>query len=1431
MGTVDLRQYVQDRLLAYDPTIDLSEGSPAQVQIVDPIVRRFTPDPFEMNIDAYIDALLTQQFPDYNFREGSGIRDLLVKPATLLMDPVSREVQLIKQGQSLSQPDLLASTEADALVANLFVSRSTGGLSAGSVRAYFATPMPIGIGVGNIGFTGDGLRFIPTSLQSISAEAMIFNQDGNLYYFDINYVAEAPGTQYNVDKGAIIGITNLNAAVRVTNLEKFENGLDEESTDELIDKAETGITERSLVTARGVSSRLRNQFSDLKHLQIVGFNDSEMERDVVTGGDLGPALLSGNDGYTEDSGDGSGVTRYFKSRYVEFTDLFSTTGAVENYYLSSSQMHRGTDAAVVISDFTHVYVASLTFTDEDVGRTFAMIGTTDPANTGYFRIVAIVGPHEVKLDLGSAPWVGVYETGMTWMFERPNSDLLIESVVGTHELKLVAGNELDIDTDSLIWSVRKKEITISDIPGGIIFTEDESISIQSDEIHIGGCSDFFVRGVSVDEETLDLTAISGESSVTKGTGLSADTTLSHFVRHEGKNFVTAGVKVGHSLIIEDGINAGTYTLLRVGEKPSAAPGAATEYLQVDPPITSTESGLRYRVVDTIDIDLVEPKTIRGEGTDGQVIQLSTVMTTAAAIDFLALGIEVGDILEFLTGANKGEYTIKQIGGVGNRDLTLDRQFMTTETNVSWKVYSRHTGLDLPLVRVSSIEMLDSSSQPTGDGIPLADPVDARSTSFSNAGRGVKVSTRDARTGIIGTVDLTAGGVFPLGTCVLQVSLNGAAAVPITLTGAASISELLNLINVACPNIAGTITYDSKTYLTLRSSDRWIQVQAGADNAEVGLDVLGEDNRQIKSAGVITDWTSAAYDLKAIEDVVSITTGDNIGFLYLVAMASSPNRLLAVLFDEETGRVRFLQPNVGVSMSVGSRSYGKARVYFLEPVSFQVKGGWRPSLKNSTDYPANQAIGASIPRDEEAVAFFTAVVNGATLRFMPDPELDYQIVPSPEGSVPNNLDTTNGNPLIISDALPAGDLGKNSRDSVLNFLKREVRVGDVVELTYQPIQGTADLNSLDYLPDPPTLAGETLIISIDGAPARTFSFSDQLTDPSKVAEEINKFFGSTIAYIETVATDKYLRLEADFEIVLYGSGTANTDLGLPTSDTNNRAAAAVAGNYAVTVLGNPSDLTQSDRLTVSPTPTANSQAQHFKVWRPGMQRLHSTAMNNQTENGLYYMDVELLSEGSGDQWNLDAGVLLVLEGYESEGYRLVVADANLSYSTQEQVKLLLSRRLLLVGSSDRPDEATLLSGQNTQLNYDRSSLTAQIQSFASSELERVLTASIVVRHLQPHYLNFTLNYRGGSDSPVVEQDIFDYLNGLTPDERVEVSEIQDRASRRSADYVENPIELVAVAHAADRSISVDRSEDYVTKGRLATFFPGEVVVTRETPTAL
>jgi len=1428
MPTQELKDFVEERLRAYDPNIDLTEGAPAQLQVVDPIVSRFQPDPFEMSIEKFILARLTQEFPEVNFREGSGIYDFMAKAGSVLFEPISREVQLIKQGQSFARPDILAPTEADALAANLFISRSTGGLSVGRVRLYFNAPLALNVSAGNVCYTADGLRYIPTYLQSITAESMLFNQSGNLYYFDIQVTAEEAGASYNVDKKKIVGITNLNSAVLVENVEKFEGGLDDESTPELVDKAETSITERSLVVARGVSARLHSAFEDLVHLQVVGMFDEEMSRDIIKGGDLGEAVVRGTDGYTEDDGDGDAYTYILRSRYADFTDYFGAVGDLSQpHYLLISTLVYGNKAEVSGGDPSHIIVPDTDlrrpdFILSDAGNVLLILKSAVVGNVGPAKVLEATAYNELHLDRMYAA-----ASDMAWALLRPIQQIEIDAVLSPTELRVKS--PLPINRQSLFWSIHPQHLTLSDIPGGVLYTDDAaSLEIKSDEIHVGGAADFYVRGTAVENRELVIPAISDETPLDKGLDLMANTTYVNFVRSPAKDFVTLGVKAGMSLVIETGANAQTRTILRVGVRPAGVSGPSAVWLQVDPVITSTDGAMRYKIVDNIEINLRQPKTVRGTGDDLETLQLSPLVTTTSAVDFSSIGASENDTLEILEGLDKGTYTVSNIGGTGNRDLIIGAQLRSTTNNLSWSLYKAQEGIEFPLVRITSIDILDSSSQPTGFTVPYAPPIDARSSSFSNAGRGTKVSTSDAITGIVASVSMDDLS-YPLGATVLRLKVNDSTTYNIDLTGQVSKDAVIQTINNKVPDVAAKLTIDGKEYLTIRSSDRWLEVSSNYQNANLGLNVAGEDNRQIRSAGNITDWT--AYDLRAQKDAVYIKTGDNIGYLYLISVSAT--KVYAVGFDETRKTVRFLQPNTRVSLVAGARSYGKARVYFLDPTSFTVRGAWHPSLAATSTNPANKAVNVvSVPstiEDEDPMTYFTATVNGTTLRFFPDPDLKHELLPAPDEDISNNLTTASGSPLVRSNSAPASDLGKNSRATELDFLKRELRINDELEVTYQPIQATADISVLT--PPFSTLQGKTLILTLGDNPTRTITFTDQLTSLDDVLSEINEGVGQEVAFIETISTAQYLRLEADDALLYHYDSTAKTVFWTspPAANVDNYAEAH--RTYQIIGVGHHGDPTLTSYLAITPVASGAGDAQHFKVYRPGVQRLHSTVMNENLVNGLYYMDVELVSEGVGNEWNLQPGLLFQVVGYESDGYYLEVADTNLSFSEEEQVKMVLSKRLLTVGSSDRPDEATPLSEQNIQISYERSPITSSIQSFARSELERVLTASLLVRHLQPHYLNFELNYRGGSSSDIVMGDVQTHLAGLGPNDRVEVSDIQDLARRRSASYIQNPMELVAVVHGKDRKISVDRSEDYVSKGRLATFFPGSIRVTRDTTSVL
>jgi hypothetical protein len=228
----------------------------------------------------------------------------------------------------------------------------------------------------------------------------------------------------------------------------------------------------------------------------------------------------------------------------------------------------------------------------------------------------------------------------------------------------------------------------------------------------------------------------------------------------------------------------------------------------------------------------------------------------------------------------------------------------------------------------------------------------------------------------------------------------------------------------------------------------------------------------------------------------------------------------------------------------------------------------------------------------------------------------------------------------------------------------------------------------------------------------------------------------------------------------------------------------------------------------------------------MQRICTTAMaDNKAEAGLYYFDVELVSEGSGDAWNIDAAQQLKAAGYRSDGYYLTTEDENLSFSTAERPWLVVSRTVLEQGVEDDPQNATQLSGQSLQVNYDRAPMVTGLQDFMSSEVERVVCSSPLGRHLIPHFIRFDANYRGGSKESVVVPDLEKMIRNLYPMDPLESSDVQKIISGRGATSIDNPIDLIAIVHYPDRSVYVVRSQDKLTTGRLAAFVPDVLNVTR------
>lgn len=1361
MSLLDLQAFLQERIQVFDPNIDVGPGSDADTKIIQPLLRRLGPDPFSVDVRAFIMDRLNQEFPDLPTTDGDGITDLLIKPAELLLDPVVRENSRIRNILSFRDPSTLTLDEAQALGANFFVDRDSGDFSRGKVRVYYTSPQGQKITPANVCTSRSGLGYFPVGIQSISVDEMLFNTEGSLFYFDISVVAEKAGDQYNLDAGEITSISGLSSSVKVTNKVRFRGGVQADDTATYMGQIKQSITERSLVTTRGIATQLTNAFPEMTRLSVVGFNDPEMQRDVLEAESVGPIAAAGTHGLSLFDGLNGAKSRRFSYDNVLDPDV----------------------------DFT------------------TLMGPPGSKPVGW-----VVTLHGSFLN-GGVP---------------PVQDVPVATVIDAVTLDL-GSQVIPNGLSGLSWELRKAVLTLSTIPGGIIFPDSPNgtVAVPDNQVHIGGCTDIHVRGTVLDQASLNITTLSDDEPLLSGYQASSPPVLGGGVSL-GDLSLLGNYAVGDDTYqalanayanvdqfeILSGPGAGIYRVLSVTQVAGSSP--ILSLLPVPPAFSSKE---RWRLVDQIHVDLVAPKETRVSGQDLQTIQGVLQVTTTSATRFPDFGVTAGDTLLIESGPDAGEFPIEEVTPFPDFTiLVLSAAPRFTKSNLSYKIFRPSTSdtLNQPMVRVSSVELLDQNGQPVGSTVPYARPLGAYSTAFSHPGRGLKFDIEDALLGLVGVTIPDAGVAVSGKILVISVYVPDTAHPPalrlltvtVTFTGSDPLvlSDIIEQINTAAAAALSVASF----VLAVNAGSR---LGILGNITPLGAAIVGDVNPSTSAIPALFDLNedgsipyltsfmvrskefdndSSFFTTKLLPpfdieyDVLQTLDGAQIGFFtvdYLFPYPGvSPSGVPTGMTHPNAVKLSTtLVPQGAAHVQFGSRSFGRARLFFLDPTTFQVGPGTR---------------------------FVTTTANGAQIGFIPDPATSAQIVPSlPSGQ----------KPLDGSTAPNSTALSSSSTD----FVAEDVQIGDVVTIDYVPIVGSV------VLADPVAgLAFQTLVFSIAGSPDIALTFSrDNLTlastDVSRqgVADEINSGVGQQIATIDGISNKLVLAPTASMTI--RKSGTANTLLGFSTTqDTNN--AAKHAGIYEVTLVG-------QHALSISPaTPNdgVTEGKEQFVITRPGVQRIGTTTMSqNPGPAGLYFADVELISEGTGDVYNIDADALLVPEGYRSDGYYLTTKDSDLTFSAAEDITMIFSKTINEVGTDDSLEDATTLIGQNIRVNYEYSALAGQIQNFVTSDAERVVNESPLTRHLIPYYVRFDLTYSGGPQPADVQPAVDTLIQALFPNQQLQVSDIQAIFTRRGTTSISNPLTLYGVVYNVDRTVTLEKSEDRLNLGRLAAFIPDRVTLTR------
>jgi hypothetical protein len=239
---------------------------------------------FTDNLIAYLEDKAKEFNPNFSTAEGTAIRDLFVKPFSVIFQPIVDEILKVRANLSLADAASLSDTDLELLAANFFITRKAGAAATGNVRIFFNEPVDEFVAQNTVFIGATGVRFLASEDTQVTTSGLRLNTFGDLFFIDTLVVAETAGISGNIAADLITDILISNdKIVDVTNPSAFAGGTDTETNSELLDRLAIAITFRNLINDNGAKLILLENFARLLDVLVVGFNKTHKVKDEFLG--------------------------------------------------------------------------------------------------------------------------------------------------------------------------------------------------------------------------------------------------------------------------------------------------------------------------------------------------------------------------------------------------------------------------------------------------------------------------------------------------------------------------------------------------------------------------------------------------------------------------------------------------------------------------------------------------------------------------------------------------------------------------------------------------------------------------------------------------------------------------------------------------------------------------------------------------------------------------------------------------------------------------------------------------------------------------------------------------------------------------------------------------------------------------------------------
>lgn len=364
----------------------------------------------------------------------------------------------------------------------------------------------------------------------------------------------------------------------------------------------------------------------------------------------------------------------------------------------------------------------------------------------------------------------------------------------------------------------------------------------------------------------------------------------------------------------------------------------------------------------------------------------------------------------------------------------------------------------------------------------------------------------------------------------------------------------------------------------------------------------------------------------------------------------------------------------VIFEIHASQIAKIRMYYEHPTSVQV-GYWYPGMSTlfsygSYTYSAHDEARSSITSDPTYTELVIDVTGGPT----------------------NRIDTIS---------------------TTADFQTMDLKIGDIVVLQYTAVIGSS-------ITDNVSVAGKSIVLTIAGV-SKTYFFSGTnpmtLNDADGVSGQIEDAFGIEVEIRATLVPNFYRVFLISTKTISVVGGTSLSDLGLIAGATNDTLDEEHKGNHTIVALDR--DTIYVDTVFTTAVSGDNSMIATFL--RTGTIKMTREEMEENTEFGFYYVDVEVQSMQDATGSFLPDNTYLTVGGYyQAIGFSLLT-QKEFSFGPSEDPELYVTP-----WTEDASGNYLVTAKYSLAVHYSQAPVVDSVQTVLSSDTTRATADNLMAK---------------------------------------------------------------------------------------------------------